>query len=334
MFMSVVAAHPAYAAFQDEAEEEYDPVYEEHYAAWEAADQETDPLKSGAMIIEFMQKNPDSKMIAYFDGSFKRLLFKCSEEKKYQELETLAEQWNAFKPGEKETLLLIASAAKELKHEDKYLKALEEIYKIDPQPAIALEIARIYKDKQDDASYFKWLEPVLNAPEYEAEFNLRYELMNHYAAKEDTAKTIEYAQATLASMDKLKDPSAEVKAALPALRRAINHNIGAAYYNDKKYDQAIASVVNALKVEKYADGYYLIGRCLDEQRKVDNALVAYAKAQLTGEAGDAAAQAVAAKAKDRLEVIYKALHNNTTIGIDKQYRKARETADENLTSPM
>ena len=334
LFVSGITANPAYALFQEEAEEEEAEYTEEEYEAWDAADKEPDLIKSGTMLIEFMQKNLESKLVPYADGSFKRLLFKCVEEKKYQELETLAEQWNTFKPGEKDTLLMIANAAKELKHEDKYLWSLEEIYKLDPQSGIAYEIADIYKGKKDDASYLKWLEPVLKAPEHDGNFRLRYSLMNYYVEKKDSAKTIEYAQATLASIDKLKSPSAEDAKAIPELRRSVNQTIGSIYLADKKYDQAISAFMRALKAQSSADSYFWIGNCLWQQGKIENAIIVFAKAQLKGEEGDAAAKKIAATAKERLEQLYKSQHNNSTVGIDKSYRKARETSDDDMLKPM
>ncbi len=51
----------------------------------------------------------------------------------------------------------------------------------------------------------------------------------------------------------------------------------------------------------------------------------YAKAELQG--GE-----IAPKAKENLEQLYKALHNNTLIGIEKVYRRAKEQPEsaENL----
>ena len=336
LFVSGITANPAYALFQEEVDEEEAEYTEEEYAAWEAADKEPDLLKSGTMLIEFMQENPESKLVPYADGSFRRLLFKCMEEKKYQELETLAEQWNAFKPGDKDTLAMIATAAKELKHDDKYLQSIEAIYNLDPQGNLpfAYEIANIYKGKKDDANYLKWMEPMLKAPEHENNFKLRYEIMDHHNKKSDSAKTIEYGQATLATIDKLKNPSAEDAKVIPEYRRSINQTIGNIYQADKKYDQAINAFLRALKAQPSAEIYFQIGECFWRQDKAENAIVAFAKAQLKGEEGDAAAKKIAVTAKESLEKLYRSQHNGNTVGIDKSYRKARETSDDDMLKPM
>ena len=48
----------------------------------------------------------------------------------------------------------------------------------------------------------------------------------------------------------------------------------------------------------------------------------YAMAELKGEEN-------VSEAKSRVEILYKALHNQTLIGIDKIYNKARDLMDEN-----
>jgi hypothetical protein len=60
--------------------------------------------------------------------------------------------------------------------------------------------------------------------------------------------------------------------------------------------------------------------CQWEQKKVEEATITFAKAQLMG--GD-----IAPKAKEKVEQLYKAMHNDTIIGIEKIYRKAKEQPD-------
>jgi hypothetical protein len=342
LFICGITAVQAFAAFQDGAgeevemtEEEY-AAYEAEYAAWDAADKEADILKSASMLLEFIKKNPKSTLLPYAEGSYQRLLAKCVEEKKYQELETLAEQWNAYKPGDENITRMIAVAARELKHTEKYLGALEEMYKRTPQLDFAKEIAGIYKESKNDARYIEWTEIIIKAPEEAANFLLHYDLYRHFSDKKDSARTMQYAQSTLKAIDQVKSPSAEEKKIIPEIRHAINHYIGATYYTDKKYDDAIAYFFKALKDKKYTNGYYLIGHCLSEQKKILNARLAYAKAQLFGESPQAGAEdkSIAPRAKERMEQLHRALQNNTLVNIDRQYKRAQELPDEDLIKPM
>jgi TolA-binding protein len=337
LFIFGAATDQAFALSQDGEEDEDDVGYtEEEYAEWEAADKEADILKSGAMLIEFIQKNPKSELSPYAEGSYMRLLNRCVEEKKYQELETLAEQWNNFKPGDDNIVRMIAGAAKELKHTEKYLKVLEEIYTKTPQADLAKEIRGLYKEINNDAKYIEWTETVMKAPEEASNFLLHYELYNYYSGKKDDAKSAQFAQSTLAAIEQAKNPPPDAAKVIPDIRFALNHSIGVTHYTNKKYDDAITYFLRALQAKKYSNGYYLIGNCLWEQKKILNAKLAFAKAQQQGEGARASAEdkSIAPKAKDRMEQLYKAMHNNTLVGIDRRYTRAQEMADEDLLKPM
>ena len=338
-FILGIAGGPAVAAFQDEGEEMTEEEYEAYmalYAAWEAADKEPDLIKSGAMLIEFIQKNQGTALAPYAEDSYMRLLNKSVEEKRYQELETLAERWNTFKPGDDNLVRMIAVAARELKHTEKYLWALEEMYKKTPQMNYAEEIAEIYKELKNDAKYIEWTEIILKAPEGAADFIRHYDLFQHYSAKNDSAKSMEYAQSTLRAIDQVKNPPADMAKIIPEIRHSLNHTIGVSHYSNKRYDDAITYIMRALREKRYSNGYYLIGNCLWEQKKILNARMAFAKAQLLGESAQATAddKTIAPRAKERMEQLHKALHNDTLVGIQNRYKQAQEMSDEDLLKPM
>ncbi len=71
------------------------------------------------------------------------------------------------------------------------------------------------------------------------------------------------------------------------------------------------------------EGYYLVAQCQERTRQLDDAMFSYARAVTLGEG--LAESATATKAKQRLEQLYRQTHNNTLIGIEKIYRKAKES---------
>jgi len=283
-FILGITGGPVFAAFQDDAgeemtEEEYE-AYMAEYELWETADKEPDILKSGAMLMEFIQKNSGSTLAPYAIDSYMRLLNKCVEEKKYLELGTLAEQWNNFKPGDENIVRMIAAAAKELNNTEKYIWALEDMYKRTPQPGLASELAGLYKETNNDAKYIEWTEVILKGPEGASDFLRHYDLYQYYSGKNDAAKTMEYTQSTLKALEQVKSPPADVAKVIPEIRYALNHSIGVSHYTNKRYDDAMTYFLRALRDKKYSNGYYLIGNCLWEQKKILNAIMAFAKAQL------------------------------------------------------
>lgn len=313
----VIGGGTSFAALQDQAEEEETEYTEEEYNAWAEADKEPDPLKRGAMLLAFVDKYPESKLMPYINSSYERLLFETSEAEKYSELEVLAEQWSELRPGQLQTLAYLAKATEILGHDQKCVECYEKIYKLRPTGSIAYQIARLYKKMGNDDKYLEWADSVMMYPEYETDFRLRYEIMQFHAAKNDIAKADAFARETIKAADLVKEPGEDTRKHLAVARHDAYHVIGVHLYDQNQFDEAIDAFRKAIEAERYAEGYYWIGMCEWEKKMVDEAIESFAKAEVLG--GD-----TAPKAKERLEQLYKALHNDTTIGIEKVYRRARE----------
>lgn len=313
----VIGGGTSFAALQDQAEEEETEYTEEEYNAWAEADKEPDPLKRGAMLLAFVDKYPESKLMPYINSSYERLLFETSEAEKYSELEVLAEQWSELRPGQLQTLAYLAKASEILEHDQKCVECYEKIYKLRPTGSIAYQIARLYKKMGNDDKYLEWADSVMMYPEYETDFRLRYEIMQFHAAKNDIAKADAFARETIKAADLVKEPGEDTRKHLAVARHDAYHVIGVHLYDQKQFDEAIDAFRKAIEAERYAEGYYWIGMCEWEKKMVDEAIESFARAEVLG--GD-----IAPKAKERLEQLYKALHNDTTIGIEKVYRRARE----------
>ena len=313
----VIGGGTSFAALQDQAEEEETEYTEEEYNAWAEADKEPDPLKRGAMLLAFVDKYPESKLMPYINSSYERLLFETSEAEKYSELEVLAEQWSELRPGQLQTLAYLAKASEILEHDQKCVDCYEKIYKLRPTGSIAYQIARLYKKMGNDDKYLEWADSVMMYPEYETDFRLRYEIMQFHAAKNDIAKADAFARETIKAADLVKEPGEDTRKHLAVARHDAYHVIGVHLYDQNQFDEAIDAFRKAIEAERYAEGYYWIGMCEWEKKMVDEAIESFARAEVLG--GD-----IAPKAKERLEQLYKALHNDTTIGIEKVYRRARE----------
>jgi tetratricopeptide (TPR) repeat protein len=141
-------------------------------------------------------------------------------------------------------------------------------------------------------------------------------MMEFYDEK-NLPKASEYAQLTLKSADWAHPKDESSKEHLRKVRCTSHHIIVSELLERGNFSQAIAAFEAAIEAESYAGGYYGIGLCLDRKREIEDAFPYYAAAELMG--GEEAQ-----KAKERLEVLYKSLHNDTLVGIDKVYTKARE----------
>jgi tetratricopeptide (TPR) repeat protein len=211
----------------------------------------------------------------------------------------------------------IVQASRELGHNDKWIQSLLEIYKKQPTGSLADEIAQAYNTTKNKAKYIEWTETALKTPEFETDFKTRLSLVQFYVEEKNPAKAVEYARAALKSTDLVKDPSTETKEQLYKVRKACHDTIGKILMEQDKYDEAIKSFQQALKMEKTSESCYFIAYCLRMQKNIDDAMLWYARAEQHG--GD-----YAPKAKENLEQLYRAIHNNTLIGIEKIYRKAKD----------
>jgi tetratricopeptide (TPR) repeat protein len=308
-------------ATQDKAaDEEKETEYgEEEYNAYDAASKEPDFSKRGEMLLAFMEKYPKSSLMSYIKPAYENLLHECSQSKQYNLLEPLAEKWLKLNPGNIRTLAYIAEAAEKLGHDQKCVDSLEEIYKLEPSGAMAINILQTYRKTKNQAKVNEWSEKIFKMPEYDADFGLRFEFVTRYMEAKNYAKAAEYARLTLKSMDLVKEPSKDVQEQIRKVRYACYLIIGTGLYEDGKFAEAIKSLQQALRFEKHGEPYYYIGMCQWKQDQIEEATLSFARAELQG--GD-----IAPQAKEKVEQLYKALHNNTTIGIEKIYRRAKEEA--------
>jgi tetratricopeptide (TPR) repeat protein len=322
-------AKPA-AAPQNE-EEESPPGYEEEYNCYQDATKETDALERGKRLLKCIVDHPKSTLMPNFVAEYKRLLSECLTNKKYEELEKLAEDWLKLHANDPETLgttAYIVEAADKLGHDEKYIQRAIELYKMKPFSSLAVDIAVKYLKMGNKAKYIEWIETAVKLPENESNFLLRFYLVQLYWEAKDSAKTLEWAQATLNAADRVTDPSSDTRKQIAEKRHACYNAMGGISLKDKKYSDAIKAYKQALRIKEYAEGYYYIGLCLHSQQKYDDAMRWYAKTELwckkNAEKSAKECAEFEPKAKENLEKIYKPNHDNTTFAIEKVYDKAEK----------
>ena len=320
LFPIAAAGNPLANPTQEKAagEEEETPYDEVEYGAYESAVKEPDFEKRGAMLLAFIDKYPKSALMVYIRSGYETLLHECSQAQKYQLLETLADKWLKLNPNNIQTIAYLAEAAQKQGNDLKYAQRLEQIYTLDPKGSYAGDILTAYGKAKDQAKVDEWTAKILKIPEFDANFLLRFDFVKKFMEANNYSKAAEYAKMTLKSADLVKEPSREVQEQITKVRYVCHLTIGMNSYEDGKFAEATRSLQQALKLEKHGEPYYYIGMSQWKQDKIDDAILSFAMAELQG-------GAIEEQAKEKVEQLYKALHNNTTVGIDKVYRKAKET---------
>lgn len=313
-------------AVQEEEETEYSV---EEYEDYEQAVKEPDLDKRAALLLAYYEEYPESTLLTYIDSAYQTLLYEYATNQNWEKLEPIADQWLEMHPNDKTALAFVAQSAQNLGNNEKCLECLEEIYEIEPTATLAYDITQLYKEMDDEAKYLEWVQILFTYPEFDAEFPLRYEFVQKHIKEKNLAKATEYARLTLKSLEQAEKPETtsekEWRQSISDVRRACNYTIGTYQYENGKFADAIKYFQNALKAEDFSEGYYYIGMCQWKMDNIEDAMVAFATAELLG-------GSLAEQAKGHLEKLYRALHNNTTIGIDKVYRKAKQLAGDERVS--
>jgi tetratricopeptide (TPR) repeat protein len=314
---------PQQKAVEPEQQEEYT---EEEYDAYDKAVKEADLDKRATMLFAFKDQYPKSKLMSYIDQAYHSLVYDYSKNQKWDKLEPLAEQWLKTHPSDLQTIDYIAESAQKLGHDQKFITYAEKIYQEKPTANRAYFISQSYKKLGNDDKYLEWTEKLFGYPDFDGEFGLRLVFVDKYTKEKRLDKAAEYAQLALKSLEAAKKPESATDAKwreqTTAVRRSCHFTIALSYYEKGKWADAIQSLQVALRAERFSAAYYYIGLCQWKLGKVEDAILSFAKVVILK--GD-----VSSQAREHLENLYKGMHNNTTIGIDKQYQKAeKELAEE------
>ena len=304
---------------QAEPEQEYT---EEEYDAYEKASKEPDPAKRIDMLLAFMEKYPKSKLMSYIDSSYQTTMFELDKSKNHAKLLPTAENWLKLHPNDLQAVVYAATASEGLGNDQKYLDYALKIFAEKPVAQLAASIQATYKKIGNQAKYEEWTEKLFTFPEFAGDFWLRYFFVQKHDKEKNLPKAAEYAKLTLKSLDAAQKPAskpdAEWQTEKTNVQKACWMVIAMSAYEQKKWDEAIRALEQTSKTDPTFDQpYYYIGQCMWQQNKPEEAQIFFAMAErCNGE--------MKTQAKEKVETLYKSLHNDTTVGIDKVYKKAND----------
>lgn len=308
------------AAEEYETEEEYEAAQKE-YDAYIKASEEPDLLKRGELLIDFIKTYPDSNLTeSYVSPTYIRLLSECSDNQNFEVLEVLAEKWLELYPDNTNAIAFSYRAAVQLGHDEKSLKYALKIYEIQPTADLALFVARTYDRLGDFEKYVEWCEKYFTYPESGVDYTLRFSILGKYADAGNIAKAAEYAEQTLKVLASAEKPDAAGQQNIPTIKRICNHIVGLNHFEAERYRQSMRSLESALEIEKYQEGFYYIAQCYWRLSDPENAHDYFAAAEIFG--GD-----LTEKSKEYKEQLYKPLHNDSLVGIDKVMKRAQVIID-------
>jgi hypothetical protein len=300
-------------------------VPDEEWDAYEKATKETDITKRVELLMAFKAKYPQSKMTTYIDSTFQTTLFELRNAKDYAKLLPAAEAWLKTAPNDLQAKIYAATAAEGLGNNEKYLEYALQLF-AGGTGQLAYSIRSTYKKMGNNAKWEEWTKKLCSYPENAGNYGLFADLVKFYYDQKEMGKAAEYAQLTLKSMEVAKKPEdmtdSEWKKQITGDRTKLLTVIATNTQANKQWDQSIAVWEKLSKMDPSSDEpYYSIGTCLWQQNNIEEAIKFFAMAELCN--GNLKAQA-----KEKVEKLYKPLHNDSTIGIEKQYTKAKAALEE------
>ncbi|MEJ2111231.1 MAG: hypothetical protein P8Z37_15225 [Acidobacteriota bacterium] len=290
-----------------------------------AASQKSDIEKRAAALLDILKKYPDSDPATNIQTDYMSILKALWDNKNYELLESLAGKWLELYPDNREAHALTAEAAINLNQFEKCGKSLEAIYATDPSPGLAKQILICYQNTDNLAKRIEWADILFALPDFDSDYMLRFDCMMKFYEEINIAKAAEYANFTLKSIHLAEQEGEKIQEQIQRVRRICYHVIASDFFEKSEYAGAITFFKKAVQNEPYWQGYYKIGVCLEYQKEIEDAILYYAMADILSEENTS-------EAKSRMEKLYKALHNQTLVGIEKVYRKAGEMLDGNPDS--
>ena len=319
-----IQKHPESPLIKQIRNEDYDGVMkvEQEYRAYYALLGEPDGEKRAAALLEFLARSPDSDFAARAGDDFLAALNSLYRDGKYEAVLGLGERWLQSRPADGKVSSFAGNAALRLGRYEECARRLEPVYEAAPSPDLARQIHGCYLETDNRPKMVEWGEKIFAIPEFAGDYVLRYDLATRFYATRDLERAARYARLALESIDRSPQSGGENAEQTRNLVRVCRHILAAALADKGDHAAAVAEYEKALASEQYAEGFFGIGLSLDSAKDVEGALPYYAAAELMG-------GPVAPRAKERLEVLYRTLHNDSLVGIDKVYRKARSLLGEN-----
>jgi len=314
---------------QDKKKDEFDTPYtDEEYAAYEAATKEPDLAKRQQLLIKFMKDNPKSALKEHIVASYVALRNDLFEKKQWALLVVTAEGYLAtFDPNDSVSVALIAESYRNLGNHEKFVEWGQKVFASKPTADYAYRLAKSYEALKDDAKYLEWGQKTMELlPAEGANVPIHIEFVTKHmliqAEKKQLGQTATHAQKLLTLLEKAPKPASvtdkEWKEYIAKESERALTFIGESYYEKEKWKETLATYQKVLKLHPQSQlAYYRIGICQYKLDDPDTAIENLALAHvLEG--------SYSKSAYGYLETLYKAMHNNTTVGLNRVIDQARK----------
>jgi tetratricopeptide (TPR) repeat protein len=293
--------------------QENPPYTIEEYNAYKAIADESDSAKKMDLIMQFFKTYPKSTLKPNVVSDFETMVKKLADAKRWTQVISMGKQFLTVVPDDALTIALLANGYAETKDYKQFVVFGEEMYRTNPSGNLAYAIAKAYKELGNNAKFVEWGEKTVS--KLPDNYEILLEVAVIYSDSQRNAEADKYAKQCLRALQAAKRPeqTSEKDWATYTTRAytACYLIIGTTAYLKQDYANAIANFESSLKYNSRNDTpYYYLGLSYWNMRKIDMALLNFAKASLLG-------GRTAGAAEQQLQNLYKQTHGGSLAGLEK-----------------
>ena len=339
--MTAVTLCAVFAGAQEKISPISDYQYKKDYAQVEGIMKEADLQKRADALAAFQKDHPISKMLYYVAQQYLECVKPLLQKRDWAKAATMEEGFLNLIPSDKvvqaagipvgveefqKTQLFPARSVLQQALMGAYYQAnnlpkaaevAEAMYAAAPDKTVAASLADIYFKMQNFDKYLFYGDKVLAEFPITQSYGMALQMMRVYFQKQNNAKGMELLSKVVEAFP--NNPPQGVKPEEWNIYLATYWTPKAAEaYKQKDYPKAIELFEKIISFSPKADDtpYYYIGMSKWNSKDPEGAIPYFAKAMLLGKAN-------ASKAKQYLEELYKARHNDTLDGLDQVIAKAK-----------
>jgi tetratricopeptide (TPR) repeat protein len=221
-----------------------------------------------------------------------------------------------LEPTQKMILQALLGAYYQSKNWPKAAETAEKIYARNPDKSLLPGMVDIYSKFNTD-KFLEYGKKMLAEFPMEQSYSVALQMAQVYLQKQNIPAATDMLTKIMAVYGDKVPPNVP-EAQWNATRAFAYGVIAAPVYQNKDYPKAMELYEKVLKFDpKKADAYYYIGMCKWQAKDQEGAIDAFAKAVALND------KAVAPKARQYLEELYKAEHSNSLDGLDEVLHKAK-----------
>lgn len=289
---------------------------EEEYNQYQSIEAETDPGKKTDMIVQFFAEHPESSLKPYLVSSFQRLINDICQKKQWAEAITIGSKFLSAVPDDSVTIGAMAYAYSASNNQKGFVTFGTKAYDANPNKELAYSIAEAHLRLGNETEFLKWGDRVL---EYSPDnVTILAQLLNLTTG----ARQEKYAGMALKALPNAQKPeeiSDQVWKETIIASYAMSYGaLGAAAYQNGRYNEAVKHLSNAVKYNKRNQtAYFFLGMSYWRINQIDPAMLNFARADVLG--GSTSSQA-----KKYLQQLWSSSHGGSVAGMESLIRKVRE----------